>query len=98
VPRSHKPARRLPKVLLYWREKINGSLDLMRARVNDPSPRVRIEAIVGLSFFNSEKAVEAALDIFQYPTDYYLDYAIHETFRYLKPVWLAGMKSQTVCR
>jgi glucose/arabinose dehydrogenase/azurin len=82
------------KILLYWREKINGSLDLMRARVNDPSPRVRIEAIVGLSFFNSEKAVEAALDIFQYPTDYYLDYAIHETFRYLKPVWLAGMKSQ----
>jgi glucose/arabinose dehydrogenase/azurin len=82
------------KIMLYWREKINGSLDLMRARVNDPSPRVRIEAIVGLSFFNSEKAVEAALDIFQYPTDYYLDYAIHETFRYLKPVWLAGMKSQ----
>ncbi|GAB3281699.1 hypothetical protein GCM10027347_57440 [Larkinella harenae] len=80
------------KVLLYWRDRIPGSLEMMRARVNDESPRVRLEAVVALSFFNSEPAVTAAMDVFNYPTDYYLDYAIRETFRFLKPVWLAGLQ------
>ncbi|SKC15789.1 PVC-type heme-binding CxxCH protein [Dyadobacter psychrophilus] len=80
------------KLLLYWHDRIPGSLELMRARVNDESARVRIEAVVALSFFNSEDAVIAATDIFKYPTDYYMDYAVHETFRFLKPIWLAGMK------
>ncbi|WP_353718955.1 PVC-type heme-binding CxxCH protein [Dyadobacter sp. 676] len=80
------------KILLHWRDRIPGSLELMRARLNDESPRVRIEAMVALSFFDSERAVTAATDIFKYPSDYYMDYAMHETFRFLKPVWLAGMK------
>ncbi|MFC5409990.1 PVC-type heme-binding CxxCH protein [Larkinella bovis] len=80
------------KVLLHWRDRIPGSLELMRARLNDASPRVRLEAVVALSFFNNEQAVTAALDVFKYPTDYYLDYAIRETFRFMKPIWLAGMK------
>ncbi|KAA0988847.1 PVC-type heme-binding CxxCH protein [Dyadobacter aurulentus] len=80
------------KLLLYWHDRIPGSLELMRARINDESARVRIEAVVALSFFNSEQAVTAATDIFKYPTDYYMDYAVHETFRFLKPIWLAGMK------
>nr|WP_295924501.1 PVC-type heme-binding CxxCH protein [uncultured Dyadobacter sp.] len=80
------------KLLLNWRERIPGSLELMRARLNDESPRVRIEAVVALSYFNSEQAVAAAADIFKYPTDYYMDYAVHETFRFLKPIWLSGMR------
>lgn len=80
------------KLLLYWRDRIPGSLEMMRARLNDESARVRIEAIVALSYFNSEQAVTAATDIFKYPTDYYMEYAMHETFRFLKPIWLAGMK------
>lgn len=80
------------KLLLYWRDHIPGSLEMMRARINDESPRVRIEAVVALSFFHSKEAVTAVADIFKYPTDYYLDYAVNETFRFLKPIWLAGMK------
>lgn len=80
------------KLLLYWRDRIPNALELMRARINDESARVRIEAVVALSHFNSEQAVIAATDIFKYPTDYYMDYAVHETFRFLKPIWLAGMK------
>lgn len=76
------------KVLLNWHERLPGSLELMRLRVNDESARVRLEAIVALSFFDSKQAIDAALDIFKYPTDYYLDYAIKETFTYLKPLWL----------
>lgn len=80
------------KLLLYWLDRIPGSLELMRARLNDESARVRIEAIVAMSYFNSEQAVAVATDIFKYPTDYYMDYAVHETFRFLKPIWLSGMK------
>ncbi|QRR01344.1 PVC-type heme-binding CxxCH protein [Dyadobacter sandarakinus] len=81
------------KLLRYWRDRIPASLDLMRERLNDESARVRIEAMVGLSHHNSEQAVSAAADIFNYPRDYYMDYAMHETFRFLKPIWLAGMKN-----
>ncbi|CAG5018185.1 hypothetical protein DYBT9275_05950 [Dyadobacter sp. CECT 9275] len=77
------------KVLRYWHDRIPGALALMKTAVNDPSPRVRLEAVVALSFFNSEEAFLAATDVFNYPTDYYLDYAARETFTFLKPVWLA---------
>lgn len=80
------------KILLYWRDRIPGSVEMMRTQINDESARVRLEAIVALSYFNSEQAMNAAVDIFKYPTDYYMDYAVHETFRFLKPIWLAGMK------
>ncbi|TDE14658.1 PVC-type heme-binding CxxCH protein [Dyadobacter psychrotolerans] len=80
------------KVLLNWRDRVAGSTDLMRQRVNDQSPRVRLEAVVALSFFNSDDAFLAALDVFKYPTDYHLDYAIRETFLYLKPLWLSELK------
>jgi len=80
------------KVLRYWKDKIPDALDLLSKQINDNSPRVRLEAIVALSYFQGEKAVAAAINIFKYPTDYYLNYAINETFTYLKPVWLAGFK------
>jgi glucose/arabinose dehydrogenase/azurin len=80
------------KVLRFWHDRIPGSLELLRTRVNDESARVRLEAIVALSFFETEAGVDAALDVLKYPTDYYLDYAVSETFRQLKPVWYAAMK------
>lgn len=80
------------KVLLNWRKRVPQALELMCSRVNDTSARVRLEAIIALSFFDSKKAVDAALDIFKYPTDYYLDYAIKETFTYLKPQWISDFK------
>ncbi|RRB07255.1 PVC-type heme-binding CxxCH protein [Larkinella rosea] len=91
--RAYQARAAATKVLLYWRNRISGSLELMRARVNDESARVRLEALVALSFFNSEEGVHAASDVFRYSTDYYLDYAIRETFTALKPVWLAGLKA-----
>lgn len=79
------------KVLRFWSERLPNALELMKAKVNDDSPRVRLEAIVAMSFFESEPGVNAAMDIFKYPTDYYLDYAIHETFRQLKPLWITSI-------
>ncbi|MCE6988019.1 PVC-type heme-binding CxxCH protein [Dyadobacter sp. CY323] len=80
------------KLVRFWYDHLPGALDLLKPRLNDESPRVRLEAIVAMSFLESVPAVTAALDVFKYPTDYYLDYAIHETFRHLKPVWLASLQ------
>ena len=80
------------RVLFYWRDRLTNPLDRFRERINDESPRVRLEAIIALSHFPGEKALTTALDVLNYPTDYSLDYAINETFTYIKPVWLAGFK------
>jgi glucose/arabinose dehydrogenase/azurin len=81
------------KVLLNWRDKIPNATDLLRQRINDESAIVRLEAIVALSHFETDSTVMAGLDIFKHPTDYYLDYAINETFTYLKPKWLAAIEA-----
>ncbi|MGM9509324.1 PVC-type heme-binding CxxCH protein [Larkinella sp. GY13] len=80
------------RVLFYWRDRLTNPLDRFRELINDESPRVRLEAIIALSHFSGEKALTTALDVLKYPTDYSLDYAINETFTYLKPVWLSGFK------
>jgi glucose/arabinose dehydrogenase/azurin len=82
------------RVLRYWQNRITDAVELFGKSINDSSPRVRLEAVVALSYSRSGKIVETAADVFKYPTDYYLDYAINETFSYLKPVWLAGLGSQ----
>lgn len=79
-------------VLLHWRDRVPGTLSLLRQQVNDPAPRVRLEAVVALSFFSSGQAVRIATEALNHPTDYYLDYALGETFRVLKPVWLADLR------
>ena len=79
-------------VLLHWRDRVSDALSLLQQQVNDPAPRVRLEAVVALSFFSSGQAVRAAMDALNHPTDYYLDYALDETFRTLKPVWLADLR------
>ena len=79
-------------VLMHWRNRVLGSLSLLQRQVNDPAPRVRLEAVVALSFFSSGQAVRAAMDALNHPTDYYLDYALGETIRVLKPVWLADLR------
>jgi glucose/arabinose dehydrogenase/azurin len=82
------------RVLRYWQDRVPNALSLMQKRVQDPEERVRLEAIVALTYFDSKATVEVASKVLNYPTDYYLDYAIRETFTYLKPKWLAGFKQK----
>ena len=49
--------------------------------------KVRLQAIISLSHFKTENAVNALLDAALLPKDYYIDYTLTETFRNLKPVW-----------
>ena len=78
-PRARAAATR---VLCYWRDRITDTLDLLRKQVNDEHPRVRLEAIRALSFFDRDqaaKAQEIALESLLYPQDDYLEYTLNET-------------------
>ncbi len=75
------------RVLQFWRNDIPNSLTLLTERLKDDSARVRIEAIVAMSFFKSDTAADAAIAIFDKPMDYYLNYAARETFKYMRPLW-----------
>src|SRR5262249_33258439 len=68
-------------------------IGLLEPRVNDENPRVRLEAVVALSFFTEARAAEVALEALRHPTDYYLDYGIKETLTTLEPYWKPALSS-----
>ncbi|PHR94526.1 MAG: azurin, partial [Blastopirellula sp.] len=72
------------RVLSYWRDKVDNSLALVKKRIHDDHPRVRLEAVRACSFYDSKQASEIALDVLNYDTDTYLDYTLDETIRSLE--------------
>jgi glucose/arabinose dehydrogenase/lysophospholipase L1-like esterase len=82
-PRARAAATR---VLCYWRDRVGDPLELLRKQVNDEHPRVRLEAIRALSFFDgaaAARAQEIALESLVHPQDDYLEYTLNETTRTL---------------
>jgi putative heme-binding domain-containing protein len=61
--------------------------------VNDASPRVRLEAVIGASYFKSPEAVEVALGVLDHPRDRFIDYALANTIRATKPVWQPALEA-----
>src|SRR5690606_14372231 len=76
------------RVLFYWKDDIKSTEDQLIAMSQDPSQRVRIEAIAALSHFNTDTSVKALLGMTDLPMDYYIDYALKEAFKHLQPVWM----------
>jgi azurin len=70
-------------VLCYWRDRVKEPLALLQVAANDPSPRVRLEAVRAASFFEGNDALDVAYESQKYETDYYLDYTFKETTRQL---------------
>lgn len=89
--RSPEPSARTAatRVLCYWRDRIPEAVALLKTQVNDESPRVRLEAIRALSFFDGNSAKDAlavATDVLSHPMDYYLDYTFKETMKQLQGI------------
>lgn len=80
------------RVLFYWKEPVKGAEQQLIAMSEDPAPRVRVEAIAALSHFKSEAAVKALLSASQLPTDEYIEYALGEAFKHMKPLWMEMFK------
>jgi hypothetical protein len=70
------------RVLCYWRDRVGDPLALLEERINDDNPRVRLEALRALSFFDgaqAPKALEVATQSLVHPQDDYLKYVLQET-------------------
>ncbi len=64
-----------------------GSLDLLAQAVRDEHPRVRLEAVVACARVLKPEAVEVAVQVLDKPTDRFIDYALKQVVKSLKPLW-----------
>lgn len=76
-------------------ERLDDIVDRMQLAILDPHPRVRVEALRGLSFLGTVKAAELALLATQQPTDYWIDYTFEHTMQALEPAWRAAEEKGT---
>jgi putative heme-binding domain-containing protein len=69
---------------------------LLAEQISDEHPRVRLEAIRGLSFFANMDAVHAALKVVDLPMDSWLSYTLEHTLIALEPVWTGAYSAGTL--
>ena len=89
-PRARAAATRVAR---FWRRELDDPLSILAARAEDSFPRTRLEALLGLSYLESEPAALAALKTLDQQTDYYLDYVLGETVDTLEDFWLPALES-----
>jgi HEAT repeat protein len=70
------------RVLSFWSDRLPNTLELLRPRIADDHPRVRLEAIRACSFLaNADAAAEAALNALESDIDPWIEYTLEETLR-----------------
>lgn len=87
-PRARAAAVR---VVRFWRENLAKPLAQLARAIEDPAPRVRLEAIVALSDVPDARAVEIALKALDRPLDNTIEYALRELVRNREPLWTAHL-------
>ncbi|MFT4537806.1 MAG: putative heme-binding domain-containing protein [Planctomycetota bacterium] len=83
-PRARAAASR---VVRQMRHQMPDALGLLVVACQDEHPRVRLEGVVAMSFFEDPRAAEVALSVLERPMDRFLTYALDETLRALEPYW-----------
>ncbi len=78
------------------REYLPSSQHRLANLVADEHPRVRLEAVRGLSFFGNMKAVSAAMKVLNKPMDSWLNYTLEHTLVALEPVWSGAYEQGTL--
>lgn len=67
------------RALCYQRDRVPEVLSVIEGLVNDEHPRVRLEALRALSFFDSQAALDVAVQSLIHEQDDYLEYVMKET-------------------
>jgi putative heme-binding domain-containing protein len=74
-------------IIADMREHIPDAVELIGPMVDDPHPRVRLEAVRALSFFPTDQSVKLALKALAHPLDQESTYTLESTLGALQPVW-----------
>ena len=75
------------RVLGMWATRLEDPLTLLRQRIHDVHPRVRLEAVIASSYVPSANAVAVATEVLDSETDPFLDYALRQSARALQSRW-----------
>jgi putative heme-binding domain-containing protein len=78
------------------REYLSGAMQLVAPMIRDPHPRVRLEAVRALSFFQEPEAVRLTLNALEQPVDEELRYTIASTLAALRPLWVDSLADWAV--
>ena len=78
-----------------WSDRLPNAVALLRERAMDADPRVRLEAIVAATYVAKPEAVEVAALASAQPRDKFIDYALAQSIRALKPQWQPALASLT---
>ena len=81
---DHRARAAAVRVLIDWRDRVDEPLASLQKLVNDSHPRVRLEAVRGLSFFEGDEPIEIALEVLEHEMDDSLQYTLDETMRALE--------------
>lgn len=81
------------RVLSFWRPRVPDSRRLLAIAVNDPHPRVRLEAVRALGKVPSAYSAELILSALDHPVDRFLDYGIWLSINELAKPWLQAIRS-----
>jgi putative heme-binding domain-containing protein len=75
--------------------RLDDSLALLARATADSHPRVRLEALRGLSFVGTARAAEVALNVYKSPVDYWIEYTLEHTLQALEPAVASAEKNGT---
>ncbi|MCG3197625.1 MAG: hypothetical protein GHCLOJNM_02113 [bacterium] len=89
-PRARAAAVR---VLRYWLDRVEEPLALLERAVRDEHPRVRLEAVVALSFVPDPRSIEIATLAVYKPMDRYLEFALRNTAIALERNWMPSFEA-----
>jgi hypothetical protein len=70
------------RVLRFWNHAVPGALELLRLRVEDEHPRVRLQALLACSEFKSLEARNVALKVTRHSMDQGIQHVLEETMNY----------------
>ena len=79
---DHRARASATRVLRFWQNRIDHAIDLLRDLVEDPHPRVRLQAVLALGFNASDQAASVAIRATRHPMDAGMRHALDDTMDY----------------
>ncbi len=76
-----------------WSERVPEAVAYLKTSAADPDARVRLEAIVAATYLPTPEAVEIPAIASTQPRDKFIDYALTQSIRALKPQWQPALAS-----